>query len=493
MGIPIEKDQFTPEEFANFSKRLNDCLLTLREMLEEPGFGGTTRSWGAELELYLVNATGGVVHCNQELIADADDPLITPELNRYNLEYNSSPTSDHHNPLGLLHQEINTALENIDRLASRYNARQAAIGILPTLTTDNFGPQNMTDIPRYRALMGQLKNSGSGEFRIHINGTPPFKHAASDVTFEGANTSWQVHYRVAPKQFVDLYNALLLATPVVVGLSGNSPTLLGHRLWHETRIPLFKHSIDYRQTDSDWRQPSRVSFGHGFLRKSAFELFAETVALHPPLLPVSSTEDYLSQWRSGVIPRLDELRLHQNSVWSWLRPVFDYHDEGHLRIELRALPAGPSVSDMMANTAFYIGLGEGIASQIDNFLNGMTFGYTKYNFYRAAQFGPNARLVWPSGKHHLDERSCLALAGELLPLARMGLESIGMDKQAINFYLDIIEERIAIGQTGSSWQLRQLEKLTGQWPAPMEALQEMFSLYLQQQGTDKPVTQWTNL
>lgn len=493
MGIPIEKDQFSPEEFTRFSQRLDDCLVTLKEMLADPGFGGNTQSWGAELELYLIDENGVVVHCNQELIAEASNPLITPELNRYNIEYNSSPVIDHTDPLTQLHKEIKNALQDIDAVAKHHGARQAAIGILPTLTPNDFGLQNMTDIPRYRALMQQLKHSGTGEFQIHIDGTPPFKHSASDVTFEGANTSYQVHYRVAPHRFADLYNALLLATPVVLSVSGNSPTLLGHRLWQETRIPLFKHSIDYRQTNADWRQPSRVSFGYGFLRKSAFELFAETVALHPPLLPVSSEDNYLGQWQSGTTPKLDELRLHQNSVWSWLRPVYDYHDEGHLRIELRALAAGPTVSDMIANTAFYVGLGEGIANRIDDFLSGMTFNYTKYNFYRSAQLGTQARLVWPSRKHRLEERDSLALAKELLPLSREGLEFINMDKRAIDFYLNIIEERIETGQTGSTWQLEQIGKLTNDWPAPLPALGEMLALYLQHQDADKPVSQWTGL
>ena len=113
---------------------------------------------------------------------------------------------------------------------------------------------------------------------------------------------------------------MLLATPIVMGIAGNSPTLFGHRLWHETRVPLFKHSIDSRIIDSQWRQPARVSFGHGFLRRSVYELFAESVALHPPILPISSEVDYRQLGQlvadAGVKP-IDEILSNYLNVWSF--------------------------------------------------------------------------------------------------------------------------------------------------------------------------------
>jgi hypothetical protein len=72
----------------------------------------------------------------------------------------------------------------------------------------------------------------------------------------------------------------------VLAAAGNSPLLLGHRLWEETRVALFRQAVDERvaAAEEDWR-PARVSFGHGWVRRGAFELFAESVALHPALLP----------------------------------------------------------------------------------------------------------------------------------------------------------------------------------------------------------------
>jgi hypothetical protein len=54
------------------------------------------------------------------------------------------------------------------------------------------------------------------------------------------------------------------------------------------------------------------------------------------------------------VPALEELRLHQGTVWRWNRAIYDPAEGGHLRIEMRALPAGPTVIDMLANAAFLL-------------------------------------------------------------------------------------------------------------------------------------------
>ena len=43
-------------------------------------------------------------------------------------------------------------------------------------------------------------------------------------------------------------------------------------------------------------------------------------------------------------------------MWRWDRAIYDPAEGGHLRIELRALPSGPTVTDMLANAALLLGL-----------------------------------------------------------------------------------------------------------------------------------------
>ena len=94
----------------------------------------------------------------------------------------------------------------------------------------------------------------------------------------------------------------------------------------------------------------------------------------------------------GQAPSLDELRLHQGTVWRWNRAIDDPAQGGHLRIEMRALPAGPTtVIDMLANAAFLIGLSLWLAEQDPRWTYVLPFERADHNFYRAAQHGLSAQ------------------------------------------------------------------------------------------------------
>ena len=93
---------------------------------------------------------------------------------------------------------------------------------------------------------------------------------------------------MAPGNFTRVYNAVQLATAPVLAVAGNSPTFLGHRLWEETRVALFKQSVEDRDSCGPRRRPPRTTFGTGWLRDGALELFTESVRLHEPLLPFVS-------------------------------------------------------------------------------------------------------------------------------------------------------------------------------------------------------------
>ena len=94
---------------------------------------------------------------------------------------------------------------------------------------------------------------------------------------------------------------------------------------------------------------------------------------------------------------LRHLGLHNGTIWRWNRPLigFDADGSAHLRIEHRILPAGPSMADMMANTAFYVGLvHELVASGVAE-ASQPTFMQAKQNFYAGARLGLEAEMAWP--------------------------------------------------------------------------------------------------
>ena len=492
MGIEIDQTTFKDSDFSDFSSALEENLATLRDLLETPGFGQGNASLGAELEMYIIDQHGRPLHANHEIADAAQDPQLTLELNRYNLEYNLSPYQISESAFAATEREIETKLAKLRAVAGGLGGRIVPIGILPTLLKSDFGPHCITDRKRFHALVQQLLARRGGNFSIDIDGVSPLQLEMSDITLEGANTSFQIHYRVAVEKFAGTFNAIQLMTPLALAVGANSPTLFGHRLWQETRIPLFKQSIDTRIIDRySWNQPPRVSFGQGWVREGAAELFAEVVRLYPPLLPVCSTAADSAGAGGATAPSLAELRLHQSTVWLWNRPIYDDADGGHLRIEMRALPAGPTSVDMVANAALLIGLAEGVQQELEQLIPAIPFAIAEYNFYRAAQFGLDARLVWPSAQQSgFSERPVVEILEELLPMAARGLDSIGVSSSETQHYLDVIRARVQRRRNGASWQLGKLDALQRSRPSAV-AQHEMLEAFYALSVTNAPVSEWS--
>ncbi|MGI9591214.1 MAG: glutamate--cysteine ligase, partial [Myxococcota bacterium] len=445
MGVWLDRERFEPADFEKFAERLQGSLAALKELLARPGFGEGPPWLGAELELFLVDAAGRPLPLNRAVLRESFDPRLTVELDRFNLECNLRPTPLAGQPFGALRREIVGALAEVRRAARAYGGGVTLIGILPTLVAQDLQRGAMTDEPRYRALSAALRQLRRGPFRMRIAGEEPLAVTCDDVTFEGANTSLQLHLRVPPRDFARVFNAAQLATAPALAVAANSPTFLGHRLWHETRVALFKQAVDERGPEKG--RESRVGLGSEWVREGAWEVFARNVERHEPLLPLVEDEDPLAQVRSGGVPRLTELRLHQGTVWHWNRAVYDPADGGHLRVELRSLPAGPTTPDMIANTAFLIGLTLGLATDADAWIAGLPFATVEHNFYRAAQQGLESTPTWTdeAGGAPL-ELPAAELVRRLLPVARRGLEAFGVEPEECEWALAPVVARAASGR-----------------------------------------------
>jgi hypothetical protein len=497
VGTEIDREEFGEEDYLRFAERLAECLGTLGQLLERPGFGVGPATVRAELELFLVDGAGRPLPRNQAVRAAAADPRVTVELNQFNLELNASPVQLAGRPFTALGGELNLLLDHVAAVAGEHAGWPALIGILPTLTRADLGPGMMTDAARYRVLNAGLRRVRPDPFRIRIAGDDPLELDSEDVGLEGANCSFQAHLRVDPADFTRTYNAVQLATAPVLAVSGNSPTFLGHRLWDETRIAVFKQSVDDRGGAGPRRGPARTSLGTGWLRGGALELFTQSVRLHQPLLPAlrrpppaAGGPGPLPGGAGGQGPPLDELRLHQGTVWRWNRAIYDPAQGGHLRIEMRALPAGPTVIDMLANAAFLIGLSLWLAGQDQQWTYAVPFERADHNFYRAAQHGLSAQLTWPAGRRDQTRTVAAAkLAAELVPAARQGLVQAGVGADEADGLLEVICARAATGQTGAAWQRATLAA-AGQRHDRQQALAIMLDRYLQYAETGLPVHTW---
>lgn len=499
MGQAITQQEFSEEEHQRFRQRLEACLEALTALCARPGFGEGPATIGAELEVNLIDAAARPAPVSAAVLAHSQDPRLTYEVDRFNLELNCRPLPLAGRAFSGLAAELGSGLAELRRAAQAEGARVVPVGILPTLLPPDLGPEALTDLPRYHALNHALRARHRGPFQVRIHGDEPLHLVHEDVTLEGATTSFQVHLRVAPADFARAYNAALLSTIPALAACGNAPLFLGHRLWEETRIALFKQAVDERpepeggvpRVAQGGFPAARVTFGHGFARGGVVELMEETCALWTPLLAPCGEEDPLAVVRGGGVPALGELRLHNGTVWRWVRPIYDDADGGHLRLELRALPAGPTVVDMAAGAAFQLGVLLGLLPQVERLVSRVPFGCLHHSFYRAAQQGLQAELLWPSERGaspvSVPARE-LVLA--LLPVARAGLTQAGVDAAEISEHLGLIEERVRSGQTGARWQRQVFERLLSRHPRE-EALRRLVERYHELSLLGEPVHRWS--
>lgn len=491
MGTSLKTRRFTQADYDVFSDRLRANLQVLTQLLERPGFGVGKASLGAELELSLVNSNGDARWVNQQLLDLADDPLLALEINRYNLEYNLAPVAAAGKPFTQITHAIDKKMKRISTLARPLDAEPLAIGILPTLSKRDISAAAMTNKNRYHVLNNALKELRGHDLEVDIDGPEPLKLSLSNLNIEGANTSFQVHLRVNPEQFANCYNAAQLGTAAALAISTNSPLLLGHKLWEETRVILFKQSVESRDMRHDhYIGPSRAGLGNCWIKNSAVELFEASVRDYPILIPAHSNEDYQQALKEGDTPELADLCMHHGSVWHWNRAIYDPAAGGHLRIELRALPSGPTSLDMAANAAFSVGITQGLASAMPAFTRQLDFSAVQHNFYAAAKHGLDAEFLWP----RKTRASAAPLAAskvikKLIPIAAAGLAELAVDQAEINYFLGIIEARLKARQTGARWQLDKLAELEQQHTRP-QALQHLLQSYMANCASGVPVHCW---
>ena len=91
----------------------------------------------------------------------------------------------------------------------------------------------------------------------------------------------------------------------------------------------------------------------------------------------------------------------------------------HLRIENRALPAGPTILDEVANAALFYGMMVALPGTYGDGASRLPFEAAKSNFLAAAQHGLHAEFDWLDGRH-VSARELLL--DELIPSARVGLQ-----------------------------------------------------------------------
>jgi gamma-glutamyl:cysteine ligase YbdK (ATP-grasp superfamily) len=433
-------------------------------MLEHSRFDSDRPLTGMEIECDLVDDDYQPVMSNRVVLDAIADPAYQTELGAYNIEFNVPPRPlPGHTGLDLeaeVRASLNQAEVKANRGASPGGAHIVMIGILPTLMPEH----------------------------LNIAGPEPLNWHAATIAPESACTSMQLHLQVAPAEFAANWNAAQVVAGAQLALGANSPYFFGHQLWSETRIEVFAQSTDTRPEELKTQgvRP-RVWFGERWIT-SILDLFKENIRYFPSLLPELSDEDPVAELAAGHIPQLSELRLHNGTVYRWNRPVYDVvNGRPHLRLENRVLPAGPTVIDMLANSAFYYGMLRSLSEAEDPLWTRMSFGAAQANFLEAARIGMDARLHWPGlGKVPAQE----LVLDTLLPIAHEGLRKWGVDVEVRDRFLGVIEGRAKTGRNGARWQVSTVRALQDGGLTRPAALAEMLRRYCEHMHANQPVHTW---
>lgn len=487
MGEHYVEQELDQQKEQGFMKALLDDLRALDYMLDNDLIESGVVRIGAEQEMFLVDEDLRPAPVSMQVLEHAGEARLTTEIAKFNLEANLTPLSLRADCFSRMELELKNVLSRAQRSARHFGADVLLAGILPTLRKSDLTLDNLTPIPRYRQLNESVTRLRGGPFSIHIKGLDEINIEHDNVMMESCNTSFQIHFQVSPKEFAPLYNVAQVITAPVLAAAVNSPLLFGHRLWQETRLALFQHSIDARSATQQARShPTRVSFGEGWIRKSVLELFQEQIARFRMIMINEPGENPLSVLARGEIPELTALRMHNGTIWPWNRACYGVaNGVAHLRIENRVLPAGPTTLDEIANTAFFAGLMLALPQEYGDVSTRMEFDDAKGNFFAAARHGLSARFNWIDGTTYAASD---LIVDHLLPLALRGLEQAQVNVSDANRYLEVIEERVRSGQTGAMWTVKSFQAVSDQ---PREVRSRLVAReMLRLQTQDAPVHHW---
>ena len=489
MGEEVRQTAYSGAHRRDYRRKVQLSLDVFETMLARSSFDFERPLTGMEIECNLVDGAYHPAMANRQVLAAIADPAFQTELGAYNIEFNVPPRPLPGASALELETEVRASLNAAETKANEHGAHIVMIGILPTLMPDHLTGEWMSESVRYRALNDSIFTARGEDILIDINGPERLSLQIGTIAPESACTSMQLHLQVSPADFAKNWNAAQVLAGPQLALAANSPYFLGHQLWAETRIELFAQATDTRPDElkAQGVRP-RVWFGERWIT-SIFDLFEENVRYFPSLLPEMSDEDPVAELAAGKAPTLSELRLHNGTIYRWNRPVYDVVDgRPHLRVENRVLPAGPTVIDMMANSAFYYGALRTLSEEDRPVWTKMSFVAAHENFIAAAQHGMAARLYWPElGEVTPDE----LVLRRLLPMADEGLRRWGVAPAVRDRYLGVIEQRAKTGRNGAAWQVEAVTALQERRGLSRpDALAEMLRMYCRQMHSNEPVHTW---
>ena len=485
-GKSGEESDFTAEDYQAFDAKLQEeTNMALKWGKDDLYAKLKTPSLGCELESCLADLQGMPSPESAKFMEYFANDNGYYEMSKFNLEFEIAPVQVDGWPFSELYEALENNRRHSSRCADQVDSKVMLFGILPSLAAEHFSEDMITDRQHFRVLGKQLQALNKNcPFVVNIGHGDGLNFEADNLSIEGAATSLQVHLAVGEAESAAYYNAAQMVSAMTVGVAANSPFLMGRQLWAETRVPLFEQIMYERFGGGGGEQLSfgrrcNGIFGENYLRQSLLELLSANYSEMSTVLPIV---------RDTPPEKMLHLILHNRDILRWNRPVLGFMDgKPFLRIEHRVLPSGPTVTDMVANVAFFTGLVCHLQNAFADGVGAVTakrlpFEVIRENFYRAARDGMDAEITWLDGVKKLRP----LVLGEGLNYAMRGLLAIGVKESEARNWLDVIRCRTDCGQNGSVWQRRYLS----QHGNDRAGMLKMVNTYWRKQEEGAPVHEW---
>ena len=136
MGEHNVEQQLDEKKSQAFMKALLEDLRALEFMIETDHFESGVTRIGAEQEMFLVDRNMRPAPISLDVLERADEPRLTTEIARFNLEANLTPLLLNDECFGKMEEELRGLLSRVRNSAEELDADVLLSDILPAFAAD---------------------------------------------------------------------------------------------------------------------------------------------------------------------------------------------------------------------------------------------------------------------------------------------------------------------------------------------------------------------
>ena len=159
-----------PESRKQFLKHLLHDVEAIDQMLQNNQIESGVTRIGAEQEFCLVDKYFKPSMNALTILEKVDDPHLTPELAKFNLEINLDPIELKGDCFNHIETQLKDLLGKAEEAANILEETIILTGILPSIDFRAVQIEYMTPKKRYEALANIISELRGGEFELNITG-----------------------------------------------------------------------------------------------------------------------------------------------------------------------------------------------------------------------------------------------------------------------------------------------------------------------------------